>query len=66
MVLAANKADAAPEAEENIKKLKELCEIEGEGEVVPCSAEAELALRTAAKNGFVKYLPGDTDFEISP
>ncbi len=61
MIIAANKADIAPE--ENIIKLKEL---EGKGEVViPCSAEAELALRTAAKNKFIKYLPGDTDFVIS-
>jgi len=68
MVIAANKADIAPE--ENIRKLKEL-EGEGEGEseskevVIPCSAEAELALRTAAKNEFIKYLPGDTDFVIA-
>ncbi len=61
MIIAANKADIAPE--ENIIKLKEL---EDKGEVViPCSAEAELALRTAAKNKFIKYLPGDTDFVIS-
>ncbi|MCW3141047.1 MAG: redox-regulated ATPase YchF [Methanophagales archaeon] len=70
MIIAANKADIAPE--ENIRKLKEL---EGRGEgvregkeataVIPCSAEAELALRTAAKNNFIKYLPGDTDFVIS-
>ncbi len=61
MIIAANKADIAPEG--NIRKLKEL---EDKGEVViPCSAEAELALRTAAKNKFIKYLPGDTDFVIS-
>ncbi|MCK4475749.1 MAG: redox-regulated ATPase YchF [Methanophagales archaeon] len=70
MIIAANKTDIAPE--ENIRKLKELG---GEGEeeeeseskevVIPCSAEAELALRTAAKHNFIKYLPGDTDFEIS-
>ena len=68
MIIAANKADIAPE--ENIIKLKEL-EGKGNGEgkeeavVIPCSAEAELALRTAAKNEFIKYLPGDTDFEIA-
>jgi ribosome-binding ATPase YchF (GTP1/OBG family) len=71
MIIAANKADIASEG--NIIKLKEL-EGKGEGEskekgkneavVIPCSAEAELALKTAAKNEFIKYLPGDTDFEI--
>lgn len=71
MIIAANKADIAPE--ENVRKLREFG---GKGEggseskeeeavVIPCSAEAELALRTAAKHEFIKYLPGDTDFEIS-
>ena len=60
MVIAANKADLAQRAA--LKKLKAL---EGEGEtVIPCSAAAELALRTAAKHKFVRYLPGDPDFEI--
>jgi len=73
MIIAANKADIAPE--ENVRKLKELGseggggseskEEEEEAVVIPCSAEAELALRTAAKHEFIKYLPGDTDFEIS-
>jgi ribosome-binding ATPase YchF (GTP1/OBG family) len=66
MIIAANKADTAPE--ENIRKLKEL-EGTREGEskevVIPCSAEAELALRTAAKNNFITYLPGAADFLIS-
>ena len=67
IIIAANKADIAPE--ENVRKLKEL-ESGGEGGresrevVIPCSAEAELALRTAAKHEFIEYLPGDTDFEI--
>ena len=68
MIIAANKADIAPEA--NVIKLKEL-ELERESKeeeaavVIPSSAEAELALRTAAKHEFIKYLPGDTDFEIA-
>ncbi len=57
MVIAANKADKAPK--ENIERLKELPEI-----VIPTSAAYELILRTAAKNGFIKYLPGDSDFEV--
>ena len=63
MIIGANKVDVAQE--ENIKKLKKL---EGEREsrevVIPCSAEAELALRTAATNEFINYLPGNTDFAI--
>ncbi len=66
MIIAANKADIAPD--ENIKKLKEL---EGTGKedggevVISCSAAAELALRTASKNNIIKYLSGDTDFVIA-
>ncbi len=55
ILIAANKADKAPE--ENIERLKKL------GAVV-CSAIYEMTLRTAAKNGYIKYLPGDDDFEI--
>lgn len=60
MIIVANKADIAPE--ENVKRLKEAKEDEL---VIPCSAAAELALRTAAKNNFINYLSGDTDFEIA-
>ncbi|WP_440952915.1 redox-regulated ATPase YchF [Methanococcoides sp. FTZ1] len=56
-MIAANKIDVAPE--ENVKNLEELDLI-----VVPTSAAAELALRSAAKNGIIKYLPGDNDFGI--
>jgi hypothetical protein len=62
MIIAANKADIAPE--ENIKKLTKGCE-GNEELVIPCSAAAELALRTAAKNKIITYLPGDADFEVS-
>jgi len=60
MIIVANKADIAPE--ENVKRLKEA---KDDALVIPCSAAAELALRTAAKNEFINYLPGDTDFEIA-
>jgi ribosome-binding ATPase YchF (GTP1/OBG family) len=60
MIIVANKADIAPEG--NIKALKEVVD---DDLVIPCSAAAELALRTAAKNNFIHYLPGDTDFEIA-
>ncbi len=57
MVIAANKADKAPK--ELLNQLLDLPE-----SVVPTSAAYELILRTAAKNGYIKYLPGDSDFEI--
>ncbi len=56
-MIAANKIDVAPE--ENVKALEELDIM-----VVPTSAAAELALRSAAKNGIISYNPGDMDFEI--
>ncbi|WP_456436505.1 redox-regulated ATPase YchF [Methanopyrus sp.] len=59
MVIAANKIDVE-RAEENLKRLEE----EVEYPVVPTCAEAELALRRAADQGLIRYLPGDSDFEI--
>ena len=32
--------------------------------LVPCSAAAELALREASKQEIIKYIPGDSSFEI--
>jgi ribosome-binding ATPase YchF (GTP1/OBG family) len=60
MVIAANKIDI-PTAEENIERLK--AEFK-DYRVIPCSAEAELALRLAAKKGLIRYMPGDRTFEI--
>jgi len=57
MLIAANKADVAPR--ENMDKLEELDRI-----VVPTSAAAELALKSAAKSGAIKYTPGNESFEI--
>ena len=62
MLIAANKADVAPEA--NLKRLQEVS-TESREPVIPCSAAAELALRTAAKNKIISYLPGAADFEIA-
>ncbi len=60
LVIAANKADIAPP--QFIEKLKGL---EAQGyKVVFCSAGYELALRMAAKNNLIDYLPGDKDFTI--
>ncbi len=55
ILIAANKADKAPE--ENIEKMKEI-------KAVICSAIYEMTLKIAAKNGYIRYLPGDDDFEI--
>jgi len=60
ILIAANKMDLSS-SEENLKKLeKDFPHLT----IVPCSAEAEIALRTAEKNGFIEYVPGSNDFEI--
>jgi len=57
IVVAANKADVAPE--ENLDRLRE-----GEKLVIPTTAEGELALRQGSEAGLLEYDPGDTSFEI--
>ena len=57
-LIVANKADL-PHAEDNIRRLKEEYE-----NVIPASAEAELALIRASKVGLIRYFPGSSDFEI--
>lgn len=56
-VIAGNKIDI-PGAENVYNKIK------SEEEILPCSAEAELALRRADEKGLIKYMPGANDFEI--
>ena len=58
MLIAANKIDI-PAAEENLERLRDSGYL-----VVPCSAEAELALRRAAEKNLIKYKPGDDDFSV--
>ncbi|MBI5679538.1 MAG: redox-regulated ATPase YchF [Methanobacterium sp.] len=58
MIIVANKADL-PHAEENIKRLKEKYE-----NVIPASAESELALVKAAEVGLINYIPGESSFEV--
>jgi ribosome-binding ATPase YchF (GTP1/OBG family) len=58
MLIVANKVDL-PTAKENVEKLKKL-----NYTVIPCSAEAELALRRAAEKKLIEYKPGDSDFKI--
>ncbi len=60
MVIACNKIDV-PGAIENYKKLKDAFP---NHHVLPCSGVAELALREAAKQELVSYLPGDASFSI--
>ncbi len=57
-LIAANKIDL-PTAEENVERLKERGYT-----VVPCSAEAELALRRAGEKGLIDYKPGDCRLTI--
>jgi hypothetical protein len=58
MLIAANKIDVEP-AEENLERLKNLNYI-----VIPCCAEAELALRRAAERKLIDYRPGDCNFNV--
>jgi ribosome-binding ATPase YchF (GTP1/OBG family) len=58
MLIVANKADL-PTAEENVKRLQEKYE-----NVIPASAESELALVKASEAGLINYSSGDSDFEI--
>jgi ribosome-binding ATPase YchF (GTP1/OBG family) len=58
MLIVANKMDL-PYAEENFRKLEKL-----DYTVIPCYAEAELALRRAAEKQLIDYKPGDCNFTI--
>jgi len=58
MLIAANKIDL-PFADENLERLKETGYL-----VIPCCAEAELALRRAAERGLINYVPGSSSFNI--
>jgi len=60
IIIAANKADI-PEAKDLIKSLIERLK---DRIIIPVSAEYELALRKASKQGLIKYIPGDESFEI--
>ena len=59
MLIVANKIDL-PSAEANLERMKKL-----DYTVIPCSAEAELALRRAAEKQLISYKPGDPDFKIT-
>ncbi len=58
MVIAANKVDL-PHAKENVEKmLKQFPHLL----IIPCSSEAELTLKKAAKGEMIEYIPGQSDF----
>ncbi|MBN1156945.1 redox-regulated ATPase YchF [Candidatus Woesearchaeota archaeon] len=61
MVIAANKIDIAI-AKENYERLKKEFP---DRIIVPCSADSELALKSAESKGLIVYLPGDNHFEIA-
>jgi len=60
MVIAANKIDIST-AKENLKKMKKEFP---NYLIISCSAESELALKEASKNGLIEYISGDNDFKI--
>ena len=57
IIIVANKADLCHDLS-IIDKLKK------EGTTVPCSAETELLLKKATKNGLIDYFPGEKIFKI--
>jgi ribosome-binding ATPase len=61
MLIAANKCDTK-EGMANYKKLREDFP---KYTIIPCSAEAELALREASKKDLIYYIPGDTTIKIT-
>lgn len=58
MLIVANKADL-PTAAENIERIREKFP-----NVIPTSAQSEMALVKAAESGLIRYTSGDSDFEI--
>lgn len=59
MIIAANKIDIGS-GKENYEKLKESSDFD----IIPCSADSELALRQAAKAEMIEYIPGERDFKV--
>lgn len=60
MIIAANKADK-PNSKENLEKLKVAFP---DMKIIPCSADAELSLRQAAKAEMIEYIQGESSFKI--
>ena len=60
MIIACNKIDVDG-AYENFERLKKQFPDEI---LIPCSAESELALKEAAKNELIEYVPGENNYTI--
>lgn len=60
ILIAANKADL----EVSRKKIEQLKKEFPHKKIFPCSAEAELSLKKAAKAGMIEYYPGNKEFKI--
>lgn len=60
MIVACNKIDVRGAAE----NFERLCKEFPEHMLIRCSAESELALREAAKQGLIEYVPGENNFLI--
>ena len=60
MIIAANKIDING-SKLNFDRMKEAFP---EYQIIPCSADSELALREAAKHKLIEYVPGENDFKI--
>jgi len=60
MIIAANKIDTE-NGKENYEKIKTSF---SEQIIIPVSSESELALREAAKNNLIEYVPGEREFKI--
>lgn len=59
IIIAANKIDI-PGSDAVFRRVKDVLH----EEMIPCSADSELALRKAAEHGVISYMPGDSGFEI--
>jgi ribosome-binding ATPase YchF (GTP1/OBG family) len=59
MLIVANKMDM-PTSQDNFERLEESNRL-----IVPCCAEAELALRRAAEKQLIDYRPGDCNFKVN-
>jgi len=59
-MIIANKMDLAY-SEENYSRLSQEF---GRALVIPCSADAELALRRAEEKGHIRYVPGEETFQV--
>lgn len=60
MIIAANKIDVSPGKENYERIKKDFPDLK----IIPCSADSELALRSAAKAGLIEYIPGERNFKI--